>query len=75
MVVNVTFCAVVYVPAAGDATGVSALGRFMVYAAVIISLLFQPSLTAMAFRVVVALILIAPAYSVLEIVGFVPLVV
>jgi hypothetical protein len=48
---------------------------FMLYTAVSRALLFMPSLTAMAFRVVVALMLITPVYNVLEIVGVVPLVV
>jgi hypothetical protein len=70
----VTFCAVVYVPAAGENVGVAAV-VVIVYAALPTALCVKPDATAMASIVSVLLTVIGPVYFVDPVVGLVPFVV
>ena len=60
-VLRVTLCAVEYVPAAGENTGVAAFSVFITKLAVVIFELVIPDMMATAFIVVVALIANVPA--------------
>jgi hypothetical protein len=75
VVLIVTVCTEVYVPATGLKVGVAAAARLMVKAAVATALFEYPVATAIAFSVSVAETLIGPLFTAELVVGVAPLVV